>query len=88
MVAAVSGSAGWTAAAVDPGAGDADDDQVLALQLRFPHEPGQGPQVAPLGDDADPPLAPHLLLGLGQVEGEIVDAGRGEDELVGLVRRR
>jgi len=39
-----------------PGAGDADDMEVLPFQLRLTHQPGQGFQVAPLGDDGDLPF--------------------------------
>ena len=67
------------------GAGDADQVEVFALELGFTHQPGEGLQVAPLDHDPDPAALGDLFLGLGQVDGQVVDAGRGEDQLGGIV---
>ena len=70
------------------GTGDADQVEIFAFQLRFPHQSGQGFQVAPFDDDADLPFFGNLFFGLGQVDGQVVDAGRGEDQFLRIVRRR
>jgi len=68
---------------VHAGAGDADDVEVLPFELGFTHEAGEGFEIAPFGNDGDLPLLADLFFCLGEVERQVVDAPRREDQLVG-----
>ena len=73
--------------AADPGAGDAEQHHVFALQLVLADQAGHGAQVAPLDHHRQASLAAHLLLVAGEVEGEVVVAAGREDQLARPARR-